>query len=156
MLPTILTMPPMKRYTHSLLIITVLAILSSIAPVARAAQTTIPQLIIAEVLPEGLNDDGSANGTREFIEIFNPSDAAVSLVGIRREYLSAAQEGTEAPPRLLATLSGNIAAHTHKLISSQNYLSAADFYFGDIAATPSGLLALSGGHVRLVDTSGTT
>lgn len=130
--------------------------ISSIAsPHAGAAPASLlSHVIISEVQPEGLSAAHAPDGKREFIELYNPTDEPLSLEGMRLEYLSAAHDGTGLPTRILADLSGMVAPYGYALISARQYFVNATFYFTEPATSLSGLMALSGGHVRLTNPDG--
>ncbi|MBW3568627.1 lamin tail domain-containing protein [Candidatus Parcubacteria bacterium] len=97
------------------------------------------------------------DGKQEFIELHNASeDTEISLSGWRLEYLSAGHSGNlqVAPTRTLATFDGVIITGGYVLVSYVNYMQNADIFFGQSSTAASGLLAKSGGHVRLVDDAG--
>ena len=117
------------------------------APVAGGGS-----LLISELQTGGLAPSGQEQPQQEFIELYNAGNQAVPLDGIRLEYLSATHSGEGEPTRVLAVFQGSLAAGHFYLVSSPDYLDYADTAF---APSTNGLLARSGGHIRLVAGDGT-
>lgn len=138
------------------LLLCVSANMAMFSGTARAAvPEDFPPLIIRELQTDGLQGN-TTDGTKEFIELYNPGDQFVDVSGWQVQYLSASNAGASGPTRILATLEGIVAAHGYVLLSYHDYLPDADIYFGADSTSSSGLLAHSGGHVRIVDLAGAT
>src|SRR5687767_779070 len=108
----------------------------TVHPVRAAEQTTPAQqhIVITEI------QTGSAiSANQEFVELYNQTDAAITLTGWRLEYKSAT--GTTWSTK--ATLAGFIEPHSFYVISTTGYLEEA-------GSVLSGGLAAAGGHLRLV------
>jgi len=111
-----------------------------------------PALMISELQTDGLHD-GVVDGKQEFIELYNPGNTALDVNDWQVQYLSASNDGSSAPTRVLATLEGLVGSHGHVLLSAANYLPDADIVFAD-STSNSGWLAKTGGHVRIIDSEG--
>ncbi|WGL50941.1 putative Ig domain-containing protein [Nocardioides sp. BP30] len=120
-------------------------------PAAHAAGAT--HLVINEVYGGGGNS--GAPYTYDFVELFNPTDAAVSLSGMSLQYRSAASTTAPASTSVNA-LSGSVAPHGHFLVQ----LAAGTTVLNkplpnvDLAITTSPLaLSGTGGQVYLVNST---
>jgi hypothetical protein len=120
------------------LIITLLALMPW--PVTLAVSRS---LVISE-----LQTGTSTAASQEFIELYNPSAADVVLDGWSIQYKSASSVDAPSSWARRASLAGTIKAHGFYLIAPKVYLGGAD-------AELSTGLAVAGGHVRLIDSSGT-
>lgn len=102
------------------------------------------------------NASGLEYPKQEFIEIANISSSVLSLNGWRIEYLSAAHDGTAAPTSVLVELQGSLPLNGQALFSYVGYNPAmSDLGFGMGSTSTSGMLAKSGGHIRMVTADGT-
>ncbi len=74
----------------------------------------VDHLVISQVQ---VGQSGTGNATKEFVELYNPTNSSISLEGwkLRRK----TSGGTEHD--LVASMSGAISAHTYLLIGSQTY-----------------------------------
>lgn len=115
----------------------------------------LPRLVISELQTTGLSEDGSEDGTKEFVEVYNPSLAPLDANGWKVEYLSAGHNGSSTPTRILGELDFVVDSASYVLLSSADYLPGADKYFGT-STSSSGWIAKSGGHVRIVSPMGQT
>lgn len=125
---------------------------------ATPAQAQSPTLLISELQTGGCQEITTTcqeDGKQEFIELYNPGDDLV-VEGWKVEYLSASHNGGPAPTRTIAELHGSVQSGGYILLSYADYIARADIYFGADSTTTSGLLARSGGHIRLVDSLGAT
>lgn len=150
----------MKRITRYITCALVAAaICVSQTPLAAAQQQAgyaLPGLIISEVQTGGISN-GNEDGKQEFVELYNPYDVSYSMDGSQLEYLSASHTGEGPATRLLTTLSGEVAPRSFVVVSYPGYIPQADATFVLPASiSGSGLLARSGGHVRLVNAAGKT
>lgn len=116
----------------------------------------LPKLVLSELQTGGLTAVGSEDGRQEFIELYNPNIHSLDVTDWRIEYLSASHNGTGAATRTLAILEGEIASADYAILSFEAFIPDADVYFGVGSTSTSGLLARSGGHVRIVDAEGST
>jgi len=121
---------------------------------ATLPSVALPQIVISAVQTGGLVN-GAEDGRMEFVELYNPGDVPVDVTDWALEYLAASNNGSGAPTRVLASLEGQIVPGGHVLLGYQGYWSQADVSFGAGSTSTSGLLARSGGHVRLVDADDT-
>ncbi len=107
-----------------------------------AAATNTDHIVISEVAVAGPNGAGD-----EFIELYNPTGAAIDISGWRLQYRSA----TGTTWSLKATMPANtsIGAHRYFLVGATNYRGTVtpDFTPGAID------MAAAAGHIRLVDDS---
>jgi hypothetical protein len=148
-----------KLFARFIACICAVVLLIAIATPSIAAMPTTGEsakLLISELQTGGLDALGNENGKLEFIELYNPDDLALDVTGWRLEYLSASHDGTGLPTRLLVALEGIIRPHSYVLVSYDGYIAGADVFFGAGSTAVSGLLARSGGHVRIVDALGVT
>lgn len=143
----------MKRTITYISLAVSMCLLFNAAPTSADTQdTSWPPVILSEVQTGGLQA-GAEDGRQEFIELHNSYDTPYVLDGLRLEYLSASHPGNGPPTRVLAILSGSILPGAYLIVSHIAYLPAADFVFaapGSLNTT--GLLARTGGQVRLVGT----
>lgn len=126
-------------------------LLFSLLPVsfAKAEPVSFGTTLLISEVQTGSLVDGVENGSQEFIELYNAGENELLVSGWKVQYLSASgQTVTD-----LAALSGVIAPQSYVLLSSDGYLQGVDMYFGQ--DKPAGVLAKSGGHVRIVDDAGT-
>ncbi len=113
-----------------------------------------PSILITEIQTGYTDSQGVDNPRQEYIEIANISTAAINLTGWRIEYLSAANTGPGAT-YLVDTISGQISAGGHGMWEHDGYYPIApDSVFGSGDTSATGILAKSGGHVRIMN--GTT
>lgn len=99
--------------------------------------------IAAHAVISEIQTGSAADAGQEFVELYNPTDVAISLDGWQLQYKSA----TGASWSKKAALSGSLPSHGFWLLSSIGYLSQADAFFA------SGLSGTAG-HARLVDATG--
>lgn len=109
-----------------------------VAPVAAGAAPTdpVPLIRISEVQV----------ANEEFIELYNSSDAAVTLTGWRLEYRSSAQASSWTT-KLPTMLSGEILPHGSYVVALASHLPNRNV---ELTTT----LANTGGHVRLIKPAG--
>jgi len=101
-------------------------------------------LVISEVYGAGGNSGAAYNA--DFVELYNPTDAAISLTGLAIHYRSATG-GSGASPY---ALSGSVPAHAHWLIQmSATGSTGAALPTPDAVATPAFNMAAAGGQVAL-------
>lgn len=132
-----------------ILIITFLASLLPSNLVAAAA----PSLIITEVQTGLYGGIGGDQPQAEFIELTNSSTAAITLDNNwHLDYLSAANGGSSSPTSSLVSVAGLIPAGGHILATYNGYLpDLLDLSFGVGSKSTTGLLAKTGGHIRLMN-----
>lgn len=99
--------------------------------------------IAAHAVISEVQTGSAADAGQEFVELYNPTGAAIILDGWQLQYKSAT--GTSWSKK--AGLNGSLASHGFWLVSSSSYLPQADALFA------SGLSGTAG-HVRLVDSAG--
>lgn len=133
-----------------------IALILASSPLPTQAETVLP-LVISEAQTGGcvVAEPCTEDGKQEFIEVYNPNAAPVNLAGWKLEYLSASHDGLAAPTRILTEPTGLIGGNSFILFSYEAFITNADFYFGSGSTATSGLLAKTGGHVRLVDPTST-
>lgn len=123
-------------------------------PAKAATQVVAPTLVISELQTTGQDAQEGDDGTKEFVEVYNPSDVALNgAADWRLEYLSASSDGNGAPTRVLGTIDVVVGARSYLLFSYEGYIAGADKYFGSGSA---GWIAKSGGHIRIVNGAGQT
>lgn len=143
-----------KYCVLSFVLLSIFSLKSSV--LAHAAQVeTLPKLVLSELQTGGLKA-GVEDGRQEFIELYNPAATSLDVTGWRVEYLSASHNGAGAATRTLAVLEGEVMATGYALLSYESFITDADVYFGAGSTAAAGLLARSGGHVRIVDAAGQT
>lgn len=121
----------------------------------RPALAASPPVLITEVQTGFIDASGVESPRQELIELTNVSTNAVNLTGWKIEYLSASNDGSTAPTLIIDTLNGQISANGHGIWEHDGYFPVApDSIFGSGDTSSTGLLAKSGGHVRLMN--GTT
>lgn len=141
----------MKKYIWFLVstIITLLLIL----PPPRVAGQMLDSgpLLISEFQTGGLANSAE-DGRQEFIELYNASPEPLNVEKWQLQYFSAQHNGTAPPTRILFTFASTIAPHSFVLIGTP-YITSVD---GHLPSTesPSGLLAKSGGHLRVANAEG--
>lgn len=114
-----------------------------------------PTMVFAEisVSPHTLISEfqtGSVSSpSHEFVELYNPTEAAISVEGWVVEYKSATSVDTLSAWTKKATLSGTLPSHGFYLIAPKSYLSAANAEWSVGMASP-------GGNIRLRSSEGTT
>lgn len=132
--------------------------LITVLPLSAKAEIVQPSVLISELQTGGCVADGQEtcveDGRKEFIELHNPNLAPVSLAGWKVEYLSSSHDGTGSPTRIIAQLNGHLDTQGYILLSYQDFIEQADFFFGADSSSSSGLLAKTGGHIRVVDVNG--
>lgn len=116
-------------------------------------------ILISEVQTTGIDLLGADDGKKEFIELYNRSDTEIDVSTWRVQYFSATRADvftpSSEPTREIAILDGTIEANGYVLLSYIDYLSDADVYFGEGSTASSGLLAKSGGHLRILSADNT-
>ncbi len=121
---------------------------------ASSSASTSKSMVINEIQTSGLNELLHENGRDEFIELHNISDDEVDVTNLKLQYFSATRDDvfniSSSPTRELGLLNGIVQPKGYVLFSFENYIENADFYFGQGSTATSGLLARSGGHIRLV------
>ncbi|MEO5627368.1 MAG: lamin tail domain-containing protein [Candidatus Saccharimonadales bacterium] len=116
----------------------------------RQVHANNPTILITEVQPGYIDDQGTESAKAEFIELSNVSGSHVDLTGWKLDYLSAANSGST-PGLTIDNLGGQLAANGRGLWVHEGYYPVLPdniFGFGDVSS--SGFLAKSGGHVRLM------
>lgn len=151
-MPTILPMQKLRQ--RSLLLLFLFSLVAGLSPAVKAAEASIPKLIISELQTGGLTRIGQEEGSKEFIELHNPSVDAVAIAGWKVEYISATQTGTAPATKLVSELTGRILPKGFMLLAFDDFLPHADVFFGQGSGTSSGFLARTGGHIRVVDEGG--
>ncbi|WP_127480843.1 ExeM/NucH family extracellular endonuclease [Nocardioides pantholopis] len=100
-------------------------------------------LVISEVYGGGGATTGSPAYAADFVELYNPTDAAVPLAGLSLQYRSAAFSSTGSPS--VATLTGTVPAGRHYLVQvSTGTLGPALSGVDETTATPLSMAAGSG------------
>lgn len=119
------------------------------------AQSAITQpMLITEVQTGVIKGDGGELPAQEFVELTNTSGAGLDFADNdwRLEYLSASNDGTHPPTKVLTSITGKLGVDGHILVSHTGYMSAqADLFFGQDDADTTSYLAKTGGHVRLME-----
>ncbi|EDK72281.1 hypothetical protein TM7_0590 [candidate division TM7 genomosp. GTL1] len=141
-------------------LITALVLCALLAAASVQTVSAASALVVSEVQTTGckeyqVNDPNKCavdDSRQEFIELYNTSASDIAVDGWSVEYLSASYSGSGTPTRVIAQLSGKVRANARVLLSFEGYIQNADLSFG--AASSSGYLAKSGGHIRLVDKQG--
>lgn len=120
---------------------------------APVSANTLPQALITEVQTGFIDaSSGLEYPKQEFIEVANVSAAPLVMDGWQLEYLSAAHDGTGEPTAELNTINGTLPLNGHALFSYIGYNPASsDASFGVGSIATSGMLAKSGGRVRLMN-----
>lgn len=118
---------------------------------ARGENPT-PPILVTETQTGGLNTDGTEDPKAEFVELYNAHNEAVALDGWQVEFLTKAHDGVSAPTRVLASLSGIIEPGQFVIISYDQFVPGAQFYFSGGPA--SGYLAKGDGTVRIRNNHG--
>jgi hypothetical protein len=137
--------------TSKFFIITILIV--ALLPGSAMAAGPSQDLIISELQTGLYNSQTGDQAQAEFVELTNSSPADLRLdSNWHLDYLSAANDGTKQATSSLVGLAGTVPAGSHILASFDGYLSdSADLLFGVGSNSASGLLAKSGGHVRLMN-----
>jgi len=124
--------------------------------VAESNALPQPRLMISELQTGGVTPSGAEEGRQEFIELYNPSAAGLDVTDWRIEYLAGSHTGGPSPTRLITVLEGEVSANGYVLLGYDGLIPDADLYFGTGSTAATGLLAKGGGHVRIVDSVGST
>jgi hypothetical protein len=139
----------------SLVLILYISTLLNPAASVSALSSTV---VINEIQTGGLNELLIEDGKLEFIELYNNSSEPIDISGWRLQYFASTKEDvlnpSSLPTRELILLDGLLAGEGHALFSYEDYIINADDYFGQGSTSTSGLLAKSGGHIRLLNSSG--
>jgi hypothetical protein len=107
--------------------------------------------LITEVQTGFIDSNGQESPRQEFVELTNVSPSKVNVTNWTVEYLSSANNGSGAPTSVLATLSGQINLNGQVLLNHVGYNPAnPDVVFGEGDTASSGLIAKSGGHIRIM------
>lgn len=110
-----------------------------------AVAQTADHIVISEFAAQGIG-----SGQDEFAEIYNPTEAEVSLEGWILQYK--ASSGTTWSDRAILTASAVIGPHGHFLIANTSYAgSVAPDYTSELWNASAGIS--STGHLRIVDAS---
>lgn len=147
-------MQTMQRFIRYIALSLTVFIVVAATPPALAEDAPVQQIIMSEVQTGGLTASGQEDPAGEFIELYNPDVHALSLEGMRLEYLSSGHTGMGEPTRVLAVLKGTLEASHFYLAGFPGYLEQSDMVFTAPAGSTTGLLARSGGHIRLVSSQG--
>jgi Lamin Tail Domain len=149
-----------KRLTLTVLLF---ALCSGYVPHASAAAVAPTSLVVSEVQTGGLNANGTTNGRLEFVELFNPTAAALDLHGWQLNYFGGIGDIAGTPTRALAHLQGSVVAGGFVLVASPDFALAqpnvavdVPFDAASTTTSTSGWLAQGGGAVQLADASGAT
>ena len=131
--------PSLRRLLAALALV---ALLPCMPGTASAAANHV---VISEIATRG-----STAATDEFVELYNPTDNAISLAGWKTQYKSAT--GTTWNDRSVLPANASIPAHGFYLIANQSYIGAVtpDYSSG---LWNSGTGMADNGHVRLLDAS---
>lgn len=144
------------KYCVLPLAVLMIAFYSGSSVLAQSSQLeTLPKLVLSELQTGGVSA-GVEDGKQEFIELYNPATTSLDVTDWRIEYLSANHNGVGAPTRTVVLMEGEISAGGYALFSYESFMPDADGYFGVGSTGASGLLARSGGHVRIVDADSKT
>jgi 5'-nucleotidase len=122
-----------------------LAGLAGIAPASANPSGT--GLVISEVYGAGGNSGAVYNA--DFVELYNPTSAPISLTGDYIHYRSAGGVSGGAP----YALTGSVPANTHYLIQMSAAGSTGAALTPDATATPAFSMAAAGGQVFLLSSS---
>jgi predicted extracellular nuclease len=114
---------------------------------SAGANTSGTGLVISEVYGAGGNSGAVLNA--DFVELYNPTDAAISVAGDYVHYRSASGSFTVAP----AQLTGSVPAHGHYLIQMGAAGSNGTPLHTPDAGPFTFQMAAGGGQVFLLDTS---
>ncbi len=102
--------------------------------------SAITHIVISEV------QTGATSTKQEFIELYNPLNTAQDLSDWKIQYKTAS-DASESGWSTKISLSGVIQPRGYYLLSSKDYLDNANIEFADF-------MAISSGHIRLVDSNG--
>lgn len=102
--------PGTRRATRSTLLVALTALVLSPLAIAQPAQAAVTDLVISEVYGGGGNSGAPLDS--DFVELYNPTDADISLSGLSIQYRSATNTGTG-----LHLLSGTVKAKSHFLVA---------------------------------------
>lgn len=94
---------------------------------------------------------GPTAATDEFVELYNPTNAAISLAGWKLQY-SAATNGATWSDRAILPANASIAAHSFFLLANNTYIGSVVPDFSS-AAWGSGQGMADNGHERIIDAS---
>ncbi len=130
-------MPSPRRLFHTLLL------LALFAPVAAFAAAN--HVVISEFASRG-----PTSATDEFVELYNPTSAPISLSGWKLQYKS--QAGTTWNDRATLPSNASIPAHGFYLIANQTYIGTVTPDFTS-TAWGSGTGISDNAHVHLIDAS---
>jgi 5'-nucleotidase len=122
--------------------------LSVALPAAPANATGSTGLVISEVY--GAGGGTGASYTNDYIELYNPTDAAIPLTGLKIYYGSASR-ASGANLTNTTTLSGSVGAHGHFLIQQSGGATGAPLPTADATGTIS--MAGGSGLVVLADST---
>jgi predicted extracellular nuclease/2',3'-cyclic-nucleotide 2'-phosphodiesterase (5'-nucleotidase family) len=118
-----------------------------LALVAAPAQAVSADLVISEVYGAGGNSGATHNA--DFVELYNPTDAAVPLTGLSIQYRS--QAGTTGNA---FALSGSVAAGDHYLVQMSAPGANGEALTGvDATASPAFAMSGSDGQVLLLNST---
>lgn len=141
-----------------ILIIFFSAIAPSLSTGVLSAQTNTSEIVINEIQTGGLDELLLEDGKQEFIEIYNKSTEPILLAGWKLQYFSATRldvfDVNASPTRELFSLAGTVTTKGSIVLSYEGFMSNADGFFGQGSTASSGMMARSGGHVRLVSSEG--
>lgn len=119
---------------------------------------TLSTLVVSEVQTSGVDELGAEDGRAEFIELHNQSAEDIGVTDWKIEYFSSsrtdAADPAATPTREVARLTGSVEGYGYVLLSYVDYIDNADVYFGQDSTATSGLLARTGGHLRIIDGTG--
>ena len=118
-----------------------------LAFVTAPAQAASPDLVISEVYGAGGNSGATYNA--DFVELYNPTGAPVSLTGLSLQYRS--QAGTTGNA---VALTGSVAAGDHYVIQMSTVGANGDAVPGvDATASPAFAMSGSDGQVLLLNST---
>ncbi|MBA3758472.1 lamin tail domain-containing protein [Candidatus Saccharibacteria bacterium] len=116
------------------------------------------QIVISEVQTGGFDDLLIEDSRLEFIELHNQTVEPIDITGWKVQYFGGTRtdvlDPLAVPTREIFSFSGLMDGSGYVVISYENYVSGADGYFGAGSTATSGLLARSGGHIRIVNAMG--
>ncbi|WP_300681170.1 putative Ig domain-containing protein [Nocardioides sp.] len=120
----------------------------ALAPVAHANPTGTG-LVINEVYGAGGNTGALYNA--DYVEIYNPTSAAIDLTGVYLHYRSATYSG--AAYSNIAPLSGAVQPHDYYLVQASAAGTVGSAFSSDLVSNPALNLAAAGGQVFLSTSS---
>ena len=137
----------MKKLLYFGWVLAIILITVASPPVASADVAT--HMVISE-----MQTATPSSASQEFMELYNPSAATVSLSGWTVEYKSATAVDAPANWSKRATLAGTVVANGFYLIAPKSYLPNADTDWSATLASTAGTVRIKDGVGNVVDKLG--